>query len=96
VTTHDALAGIGPAIALLGTAGFAVGLMYFASLRCGVRLSIARRAWLPYMLLALARIASVALFFTFSLRWGVPSLLAAFVGFLIARQVAVGAARRVA
>lgn len=91
---HDISASLRPAVLLLAIAGFVLGVTYFASLRRGVRLSIARHAWLPYILWALARIAAAALFFAFAVRWGVPALLAAFVGFLAARQLAVRAARR--
>jgi hypothetical protein len=91
---HDALAILRPAVALFAAAGFGLGVAYFASLRQGVRLAFARHAWSPYVLLALARIAAAALFFALAVRWGVPALLAAFAGFLIARQIAVRAARR--
>jgi N-ATPase, AtpR subunit len=92
--TRDMLASLLPAIALLAAAGFVLGIAYFASLRAGVRHALARHAWWQYPLLALTRIAAVALFFAFTVRWGVPALLAAFAGFLAARQLAVRAARR--
>jgi F1F0 ATPase subunit 2 len=84
------------AIPPLAAAGFVLGKAYFASLRRGVRISIARRAWAPYMLSASARIAAAALFFTLAVRWGAPGLLAGFTGFLAARQLALRAARRLA
>ena len=93
---HGSLASPRPTVLLLGIAGFAMGLAYFASLRRGVQLSIVSHAWLQYMLWALARTAAAALFFTFAMRWGAPALLAAFAGFLIARQLAVRGARRLA
>jgi F1F0 ATPase subunit 2 len=97
MTAHEALvASLRLAVPLLAAAGFLLGIAYFASLRRGVELAVARSAWSPYMLLALARIAATALFFTFAARWGVPSLLAPFAGFLAARQLAVRAARRLA
>jgi len=68
-------------------------MAYFASLRRGVRLSVERHAWLRYILSALTRIVTAAIFFTFAVRWGAPALLAAFVGFLAARHLAVRAAR---
>lgn len=94
--THDLIASLRPALLLLAIAGLVLGMAYFASLRHGVHLSIASHAWLPYMLWAMARIAAAALFFTFAVRWGVVALIAAFSGFLIARQLAVRGARRLA
>lgn len=93
---HDALASLLPAAAAFAPAGFLLGTAYFASLRRGVALSVARRTWLPYLLFGLARMAAAALFFAFTVRFGVPALLAAFAGFLAARQLAVRAARRLA
>lgn len=94
--THGALASLWPAVVLFGLAGYVLGRSYFAFLRRGVRLSVARRVWAPYMLGALVRIAAAALFFAFIVRWGAPALLAAFAGFLAARQLALRAARRLA
>lgn len=90
---HDTLASLRPVLPL-AIAGFALGAAYFASLRHGLHVSIVGRAWLPYTLWALARIAAAALFFAFALRWGLPALLAAFAGFLAARELAVRTARR--
>lgn len=96
MNAHDVVAGLRPAVLLLAVAGFALGVAYFASLRRGVHLSIARHAWLPYMLRAFVRIAAAASFFTFAARWGLPALLAAFAGFLAARTLALRGARRLA
>lgn len=93
---HRTLASLWPSAPLLATGGFALGMMYFASLRRGVRLSVERHAWVRYVLSALARITAAALFFAFAVHWGAPALLAAFVGFLAARHLAVRAARRIA
>jgi F1F0 ATPase subunit 2 len=90
------LASFRAAVPLLAAAGFLLGTAYFAMLRRGVRLSVAGGAWSPYMLLALVRTVAAAIFFAFAVRWGVPALLAAFVGFLAARHLAVRAARRLA
>jgi F1F0 ATPase subunit 2 len=94
--SHQTIASLGTAVPLLGAAGFVLGMVYFASLRRGVRLSVARGAWSRFVLSALARIALAALFFTFAVRWGAPALAAAFAGFLAARHLAVRAARRLA
>jgi F1F0 ATPase subunit 2 len=91
---HQTLASLWPTAPLLATAGFVLGMAYFASLRRGVLLAVERHAWLGYLLSALIRIAAAALFFTFAVRWGAPALLAAFGGFLAARYLAVRAARR--
>lgn len=96
MTVHGSLARLLPAVMLLATAGFLAGLAYFASLRRGIQLSVARRSWSRYVLLAPARIGAAALFFTFALRWGAPALLAACAGFLAARALAVRSARRIA
>ena len=93
---HQTLAGLWPAAPLLATAGFALGMVYFASLRRGVRASVERHAWWRYVMSALTRIAAAALFFVLAVRWGAPALLAAFAGFLAARYLAVRAARRIA
>lgn len=91
---HETRASLWPAVPLLAAAGFVVGRGYFGSLRRSVLLWVAQGTWSTSILLALARIAGAALFFTFAVRWGVPALLAAFAGFLAARQLAVRAARR--
>lgn len=93
---HGALATLLAAAAAFAAAGFLLGAGYFASLRREVRLAVARRGWSSYMLSALARIAAATLFFVFAVRWGVPSLLAAFAGFVAARQLAVRRAGRIA
>lgn len=85
-----------PCIALFAAGGFALGLAYFASLLHSIRFSIARQAWSQYTLLALARIAPAGLFFALAARWSLTALLAAFAGFLIARQITVRSARRTA
>jgi len=90
---HRTLAGLWPTVPLLASAGFVLGMAYFASLRRGVCFSVERRAWRGYMPSALIRIAAAALFFTLAVRWGAPALLAAFAGFLVARHLAVRAAR---
>ena len=92
---HDALASPRFTVPVFATAGLVLGMAYFASLRRVVQFVVVCRAWSPYVLLGLARIAAAALFFTFAARWGVPALLAAFAGFLAARQLAVRSSRRV-
>ena len=84
------------AVAVFTAAGLVLGSAYFATLRRGVQIAVARHAWMPCMLLALARVGAAALFFIFAVRWGAAALMAAFAGFLLARQLAVRAARRLA
>jgi hypothetical protein len=84
------------AVALFIAAGLVLGTAYFASLRHGVRASVMRQAWMPYVLLALARVAAATLFFAWAVSWGIPALLGTFAGFLLARQLAVHAAGKVA
>jgi hypothetical protein len=87
-------------------AGLIFGYGYFVSLRRSVDLYAARRAWLSSSIWALVRIVAAALFFAALARWGAAwlgeaarqwvaaPLLAAFAGFLVARQLAVRSARR--
>lgn len=94
MSAHDTLASLWPAVPLLAAAGFALGSGYFGMLHHCARLLAAHRGWPRSILLTLARIAAATLFFTFAVRWGLPALLAAFAGFLAARQLAVHPARR--
>lgn len=90
----DMLARQLPVLVLFAVAGTVLGAAYFASLRRSLRQVLARRGGWRYPLMALARIAATALFFAVAVRWGTSALLAAFAGFLAARQLAVIAARR--
>ena len=92
---HETPASLWPAVPLLA-AGFVLGRGYFAMLRHCVRLFAAHHGWSRPLLLTLGRIAAATLFFAFAVRWGLPALLAAFVGFLVARHIAVRSARRLA
>lgn len=94
--SHPTAMGLWTAVLLLGAAGFGVGMAYFASLRREVHLSVARGAWLRLAWSALVRVPLAALFFALAVRWGLPTLLGAFAGFLLARHVALHAARRLA
>jgi hypothetical protein len=95
VTMHSP--GVEPWLAVLFAAGgLAFGWGYFAALRRGVDAYAARGAVLRSLLWMLARLAGAALFFAFAVRWGAWPLVAAFLGFFAARQIAVRAARRAA
>jgi hypothetical protein len=87
--THPALA------AAMLAAGFALGLAYFAALRRGVALFAAGSGvWAP-LALTVARLGAAAAAMTGAAMIGAMPLLALFVGFLVARVVALRAARRV-
>jgi len=89
--------GVDPGLAVLfGAGGLAFGWGYFAALRRGIDAYAAQGAVLRSLLWMLARLAAAALFFAFAVRWGAWPLVAAFLGFLAARQIAVRAARRAA
>jgi hypothetical protein len=74
-------------------AGFAFGLGYFAALRRTVELYGARVARLVPIALTLGRIAAAILFLGLAVAQGALPLLAAFLGFLLARSLALRAAR---
>ncbi len=78
---------------LFAAAGLAFGWGYFSALRRGVAAYVASGGFWPTVGWLLARLAAAALFFTFAVHWGAGPLLAAFLGFLVARHFAVRAAR---
>ena len=89
--------GVDPWPALLFAAGgLAFGWGYFASLRRGIDAYAAEGAVSQSLLWMLGRLAAAGVFFAFAVRWGAWPLLAAFLGFLAARQIAVRAVRRAA
>jgi len=75
-------------------AGLAFGLVYFQALRRTVDLFAGGCGWLGPVGLTLARIAGAAVFLTFLARFGAIPLLAGFLGFLLARMIALRLARR--
>lgn len=75
-------------IAAMVVAGLTFGLSYFSLLRRSVCLYGAGHRRLFPVALTLARLAAAAIFLSFAARLGAPSLLAAFLGFLAARAVA--------
>jgi hypothetical protein len=87
--------GADPWLALLfAAAGLALGWCYFATLRRSVAACTARGGLRRCVGWLLARLMGAALFFAFAVHWGAWPLLAAFLGFLGARQLALRAARR--
>ncbi|HUZ74187.1 MAG TPA: ATP synthase subunit I [Stellaceae bacterium] len=88
--THAMLA-LGSAMAV---AGFLFGLGYFATLQRTVGLFVSRHSLLGPAALTLGRIAAAAVFLTLAAKLGALPLLAAFLGFLVARAYALRAVRR--
>lgn len=93
MTVHS-LATVPMLASAMVVAGLAVGLGYFAVLRRTVQLYGSGHSHLAPVALSLARIIGAAAFLAFAARLGAPSLLAAFLGFLAARTVALRRARR--
>lgn len=95
MTAHPPGAGPWPAL-LFAAMGLAFGRAYFAALRRGVAAYTAagaERLWRSIGWL-LARLAAAAMFFALTMAWGAWPLLAALLGFLAARQLALRAARK--
>ena len=72
-------------------AGIAAGQAYFGAMRRSLAAFAAGSRMAP-LLLTVGRLASILLFLLLAVRLGAPPLLAAFIGFLIARAIAVRAA----
>lgn len=93
--TYDALI-IDPELALLmALAGLAFGLVYFASLKRSVTLFVVGKDWLGPLALTLGRIGVAVTLLYVAARLGAVSLLAVFIGFLMARALALRAERRI-
>jgi len=92
--THNALFTDAALAILMALAGLALGLVYFASLKRSVTLFVGGKNWLAPLMLTLGRIgAAVALLYV-AAKLGAAPLLTAFIGFLIARALALRAERR--
>lgn len=76
--------------------GLAFGRAYFAALRRGVAAYTAAGAHMLWKSIGwlLARLAAAAVFFALTMAWGAWPLLAALLGFLAARQLALRAVRK--
>jgi len=77
---------------MMALAGFALGLAYFAALKRSVALFVGRKGW--FGLLTLGRIGAAAGFLFVAAKLGRAPLLAAFIGFLTTRVLALRAERR--
>jgi len=85
-----------PSIVIAGAffAGFVFGFAYFVVLRRTIDLYIAGRGRLVPALLTLGRLGALTLFLVITARNGALPLLASFIGFLMARAVALRVARK--
>jgi F1F0 ATPase subunit 2 len=83
------------ALALAGAVtGFAGGLVYFAALGRTVTLLASGKSWLGALALSLGRLGTAVIVLLLLSRLGAAPLLAALLGFLAARAVALRAVRR--
>jgi len=78
----------------MALAGFVFGVAYFATLRRTIVIIATRRGGRGLLVLTLGRISAVVLFLAAAVKLGAAALLAALLGFMLARTVAVRAARR--
>ncbi len=84
------------ALAAWTTGGLLLGAAYFAALRWTVDLFSAGSGRAMPAALTLGRLAGAAVFLAVAARFGALPLLGAFVGFLVARSVALRFTRRAA
>ncbi len=94
--THEALISISSLTMTMALIGFAFGLAYFAALRRTVTLFAAGRGWFVPVALTLGRIGVAIIVLVLAAKLGAASLLATFIGFLLARTVALRAGRSAA
>ena len=80
--------------AIMAVAGLAFGAIYFAALKRGVTLFVSGRGWRAPLALMLLRLGAAILFLVLAAKLGAAPLLAAFLGLLAARVLAVRAARK--
>ncbi len=73
--------------------GFVIGLVYFAALHKSVVLFATESTRLGASALTIGRIVALAVILSFTARLGATPLLAAFLGFLLARAIALRVAR---
>jgi hypothetical protein len=78
----------------MAAAGLAFGLIYFAALRRAVDLFVTGGGRLIRSALMLARFGTAAVLFTSAVKVGPLPLLASFLGFLLARKIALRGVRR--
>lgn len=86
--THETLVALSSLAMTMAVIGFAFGLAYFAALRRTVALFAAGRGWFVPVVLTLARIGAAIILLGLAAKLGAASLLAMFIGFLLARTTA--------
>ena len=92
--THNAFV-VDPEFTLfMAVAGLAFGFVYFASLKRSVSLLVSGKGWLGPLALTLGRIGAAVGFLFVAAKFGAAPLFAAFIGFLMARALALRAGRR--
>ncbi len=92
--THQTLASTLPIAIATAAVGFVFSLAYFAVLRRTAALFTAGRGFILPAALTLGRFAAVTMFLGAAARLGAAALLAAFLGFLLARAVSLNALNR--
>jgi F1F0 ATPase subunit 2 len=73
--------------------GIALGLAYFTAMRWSTDAFVKGDDWRQALLLTLARLAGAGIVFVIIAQAGAVALLSAFVGFLVARALALSSAR---
>jgi hypothetical protein len=86
--TDDALVSALARASGTGLAGLAFGLLYFAALRRTADLCSNKRSRIGAAALTVCRLAGAVVLFALAARLGAGALLAAFLGFLLARTIA--------
>jgi hypothetical protein len=92
--THNTLIAHPELIVMMALAGLIFGLLYFATLKRSVALFVGGKGWFGSLALTLGRIGAAAAFLFVAAKLGASPLLAAFIGFLMARAVALRAEKR--
>ena len=90
--THNGLVVHSELTFMMALAGLALGRAYFVALKRSIALFVGRKGW--FGLLTLGRICAAAGLLFVAAKLGAVPLLAAFIGFLIARTLALRAERR--
>ena len=78
----------------MACSGFVFGLVYFAALERSIVLFLSKRGWLGPLAFTLGRMTAAVFFLGLTAKLGALFLLAAFLGFLLARTVSLRTARR--
>lgn len=94
--THNAHS-IDPELTILmAVAGVACGYVYLLSLKRSLTLLVGGKGWFAPLALTLGRIGAAVAFLFVAAKLGAAPLLAAFIGFLMARALVLWAERRAA